>query len=66
MRAPTHPRGAPTLRAEPPATHAPFIYWQPCLGVLPIVIESPGWFFGAQLLAGLASLLTLLFTEAVR
>jgi len=65
MRALAHPRDAPTLRAEP-AAHASFIYWRPCLGVPAIVIESPGWFFGAQLLAGVASLLMLLFTEAVR
>ena len=65
MRAPAHPRAAPTLRVEP-AARTSLIYWQPCLGVLPIVIESPGWFFGVQSLVGLASLLTLLFMEAVR
>jgi|SoiMethySBSTD1v2_1073268.scaffolds.fasta_scaffold3653700_1 hypothetical protein len=65
MRAPAHSRSAPTLRVDPDA-QAPFIYWQPCLGVLPIVIESPGWFFGVQLLAGVGSLLTSLLMEAVR
>ena len=65
MRAPAHSRAAPTLRVDP-AAQAPFIYWWPCLGVLPMVIESPGWFFGVQLLAGVGSLLTSLLMEAVR
>lgn len=43
-----------------PAQDAMFVYCNPCLGIPPIVIESPLRYFGIQMLAGLACVLSLL------
>ena len=39
---------------------AVFVYSSPCLGIPPIVIESPGHYFGWQMLLGVISLFVLL------
>lgn len=66
MRLPASDLGTIAARTEHAVTVEPGLYWQPCLGLPPIAIISPARYFGAQLLAGLASLLTLLFAEGVR
>jgi hypothetical protein len=38
----------------------PFVYWNPCLGIPAITIESPRRYFGIQLMVGIACLLVLL------
>jgi hypothetical protein len=59
-----HVRDATGLEVEVVAPKAPtdaeFLYWNPCLGIPPIVLESPLLFFGIQIAAGLVALLVLL------
>jgi putative tryptophan/tyrosine transport system substrate-binding protein len=43
-----------------PVGEQTWIYCAPCLGVPPIRIEAPAWFFGIQFLVGIACALTLL------
>jgi len=42
------------------------MYWNPCDGLPPIVIERPSLFFGVQILSGLGALLLLLAIEMSR
>jgi hypothetical protein len=58
--------GTSASRGEHAAAAEPRIYWSPCLGLPPVAIASPAIYFGTQLLAGLATLLTLLFAEGIR
>jgi hypothetical protein len=59
-----HSRDATGLQAETVATKAPtdaeFLYWNLCLGMPPIVLESPLLFFGIQIAVGLVCLAVLL------
>jgi hypothetical protein len=48
------------------SSDGPWINASACQGIPPIVIESPLPFFGVQLIAGLASILTLLLAEVLR
>lgn len=54
--------GPPAVEARAPETwpHAEFLYWSPCLGMPPIVLESPLLFFGIQIAVGLICLAVLL------
>jgi hypothetical protein len=42
------------------------VYCNPCLGIPPILIESPARYLGVQMVAGVSSLLALLVFEALR
>ena len=53
---PASVRAALTAPSQDPM----FVYCNPCLGIPPIVIESPLRYFGVQMLVGLACLLGLL------
>lgn len=57
------------LRAEKPPdseaqAHVAILYWNPCLGMPPITVESPLLFFGIQIAAGLIALAVLLIDPA--
>ena len=54
--------GPPAAEAKAPETppHTAFLHWNPCLGIPPIVIESPLLFFGIQIAVGLVCLVILL------
>jgi hypothetical protein len=48
------------------ASSGSWIYVCGCQGIPPIVIESPLYFFGTQLVAGFGSMLMLLLVEVLR
>ena len=49
-------RAAQTAPSQEPL----FVYWNPCLGIPPTVIESPLRYFGIQMLVGVACVVSLL------
>lgn len=54
-----------TAARVPPENHG-VVYCNPCLGIPPILIESPARHLRAQMVAGVASLFALLLFEALR
>ena len=48
----------PFTAVEPSTTDA-WIHCNPCLGLPPMQIDAPAWFFGSQALVGIACMLIL-------
>jgi hypothetical protein len=60
-------RGTPQhAGADGVSSSGPWIYLSVCQGMPPMVVELSSCFFGAQLVAGLASLFALVLIEVLR